>query len=119
MTAAVSDLNPQRTARGRPALSPRVYEIVILCLEVAAVVLIATGLGVAAFQLVRWPGFLAVCGAVLLAAGALGDWLGGCALATATPAPLSRPPTTRSKGDTDRKTLITRTWWRFAWLSVD
>jgi len=118
LTTAVTDLHPGRTTQGRPTLSPLVHEIVILCLELAAVVAIAAGLGIAAFELVRWPGFLVMAGAVLLAAGWLGDWLGGRAGAT-QPAPPGRPPVTRSKDIPQVPSVIVRTWWRFAWLAKE
>lgn len=112
-------MQPDPSRARPPALSPVVYEIAIFCLEISAAVLIAGGLGVAAFALARWAGFLVVCGSVLLAAGWLGDRLGGRALAAA-PAPPGQPPATRSKDEPpEPKTVIAHTWWRFAWLNTE
>lgn len=118
-TAAVSELRTQHSARSGPELSPIIYEIVILCLEIIAVLGVAAGLGVAAFELMRWPGFLVVCGATLLAAA---WWANHMMHPTPPPPPPGRPPVTLSRESIEPPPLtpiIARTWWRFAWLNSE
>jgi hypothetical protein len=111
-------MDPRRPAPARSALSPVVYEVVLLCLIAVAVVSIAVGLGVAAFELMRWPGFFVAAGATLLAAA---WWDHRTNQPAPPPTAPERPPVTRSRTEAieARPQIITRTWWRFAWLSKD
>ncbi|MGH3549439.1 MAG: hypothetical protein ACRDQU_15300 [Pseudonocardiaceae bacterium] len=84
----------------------RLHEILQVALETLGILLLAAGVGLAAFALCRWPGFLVVSGVLVLSA----SWRAELALHPRKPKPKPEPK------PADQPRLIERTFWRFGWL---